>query len=106
MDDLFITFQPQGKLEEILTEKIGATLWRLQRLIIAESKALEDKDYMGKLRNIHEAYNTTILRSISRYESNIERTLYRALHELQRLQGMRQGQSVLTPIAIDIHSNI
>jgi len=106
MDDLFTTLQPQGKLEQVLTEKIGTTLWRLQRLITAESKALEDKDWMGELRKIQEAYNTAILSSISRYESNLERTLYRALHELQRLQGMRQGQTVVAPIAVDIHSNI
>lgn len=106
MEDLFTTLQPQGKIEEVLTEKIGTTLWRLQRLISAESKALQDKDWMGELRKIHEAYNTTILSSISRYESNLERTLYRALHELQRLQGMRRGQSILAPIAVDIHSNV
>ena len=106
MDDLFATLQPLGKIEEVLTEKIGSTLWRLQRLISAESKALAEKDWMGELRKLQEAYNTSTLSSITRYESNLERTLYRALHELQRIQGMRQGQSVLAPIAVDIHSNI
>ena len=106
MDDLFATLQPLGKIEEVLTEKIGSTLWRLQRLISAESQALEDRDWMGELRKLQEVYNSSILSSISRYESNLERTLYRVLHELQRLQGMRQGQAVLAPIAVDVHSNI
>lgn len=106
MDDLFTTLQPVGKIEEVLTEKIGSTLWRMQRLISAESKALEEKDWMGELRKLQEAYNSSILSSITRYESNFERPLYRALHELQRIQGMRQGEAVLTPIAVDVHSNI
>ncbi len=106
MDDLFATLQPLGKIEEVLTEKIGSTLWRMQRLISAESKALGDKDWMGEVRKLQEVYNSSILSSITRYESNLERTLYRALHELQRIQGMRLGEAVLAPIAVDIHSNI
>jgi hypothetical protein len=39
---------------------------------------------------------------LSRYEAGIERALYRALHELQRLQAMRAGKPVLPPVAVDI----
>ena len=39
---------------------------------------------------------------LHRYEAHIERGMYRALHELQRLQAARQGQSVPVPIALDI----
>lgn len=38
----------------------------------------------------------------SRYESHIERSLFRSLHELQRLQAKRHGQDVAPPAAIDI----
>jgi len=37
-----------------------------------------------------------------RYEVSIERGIYRALHELQRLQAARNGEAVTTPLAIDI----
>ena len=37
-----------------------------------------------------------------RYEAHIDRTLYKALHELQRLQAARLGHKVLAPLAIDI----
>ena len=37
-----------------------------------------------------------------RYEAHIDRTLYKALHELQRLQAARFGQKVAAPVAIDI----
>jgi hypothetical protein len=40
--------------------------------------------------------------ALSRYESNIERGLYKALHELQRLQAARSGQAVPPPVAADI----
>ena len=40
---------------------------------------------------------------LSRYEPGIERSLYRALHELQRLQAAcRADGNVLPPVAIDV----
>ena len=39
---------------------------------------------------------------LHRYEAHIERSLFRSLHELQRLQATRQGQAVPAPIASDI----
>ena len=38
----------------------------------------------------------------SRYESHIERSLFRSLHELQRLQAKRQGRDIAAPVAVDI----
>jgi len=42
------------------------------------------------------------LEKVSRYETSIERSLYKALHELQRLQAARQGASVTAPVAVDV----
>jgi hypothetical protein len=42
------------------------------------------------------------LEKVMRYESHLSRLLHRDLHELQRLQAMRQGQPVAAPVAIDI----
>ena len=39
---------------------------------------------------------------LRRYEAHLERVMYRALHELQRLQAVRAGQDVLAPIAVDV----
>jgi hypothetical protein len=39
---------------------------------------------------------------LSRYESAIECGLYRALHELQRLQAERRGQQVPPPVVLDV----
>jgi hypothetical protein len=42
------------------------------------------------------------LAKLSRYETSMERSLYKALHELQRLQASRKGQPVPLPVAVDI----
>jgi hypothetical protein len=39
---------------------------------------------------------------LSRYETAIERQLYRALHELERRQAARLGASVPAPVAVDV----
>jgi hypothetical protein len=41
-------------------------------------------------------------RGSTRYEVTLERSLYRALHELQRLQAARAGQPVPLPEAVDV----
>jgi hypothetical protein len=39
---------------------------------------------------------------LTRYEAALERSLYKALHELQRLQLVRAGRAALAPIAVDV----
>jgi hypothetical protein len=43
-----------------------------------------------------------VLEKIGRYEAAAERSLYKALHELQRLQAARQGQAVTPPAVLDV----
>ena len=57
----------------------------------AVTRQIQSSDVIGKLH---------------RYESHIERGLYRALHELQRLQATRQGQTVPAPMALDITTDL
>lgn len=40
--------------------------------------------------------------SLSRYEAQIDRTLYKTIHELKRLQADRRGHAVIAPIVVDI----
>jgi hypothetical protein len=42
------------------------------------------------------------MEKVMRYEAHLSRQLHRDLHELQRLQAMRQGQDAPVPIAIDV----
>jgi len=49
--------------------------------------------------------NGITMHTLSRYESMLEKSFYRAFHELQRLQAMRLGHQVALPIAIDTEIN-
>jgi hypothetical protein len=37
-----------------------------------------------------------------RYEANLERQLYRALNQLERLQRLRKGESVPPPVVVQV----
>lgn len=43
------------------------------------------------------------LAKVARYESALERGLYRALHELERLQARRAGEAVPPPAAVEVN---
>ncbi|MGV8120692.1 MAG: hypothetical protein AB2L14_13110 [Candidatus Xenobiia bacterium LiM19] len=42
------------------------------------------------------------LERICKYETAIERQLYRAVHELERLQRLRMGEAIVPPLPVDI----
>lgn len=107
--------KPVGELELSLVDRITSNLWRLRRALNAEKEmmyedchpkitfSLDDKD--GK--NLGEAFsydfaNYDTYGKFIRYETSIERGLYKALHELQRLQAIRNGQDVPPPAALDV----
>ncbi len=52
---------------------------------------------------IRDANEANAFSKLSRYEANIVRSLYRALHELQRLQAARRAEGGVTPpVAVDV----
>ncbi len=58
---------------------------------------------------LRDARSTNALTKLSRYEAAIERSLYRARHELERLQAARKGAAVTPPVTIDLtvdHGNL
>lgn len=85
-------------------EKIINVSWRLKRLTKAESEVLE-KGIGCDSHNLRKSFiaaSGTAIQNLSRYEASLERAFYKALHELQRLQGIRLDQSFLAPMVIDI----
>lgn len=97
---------PCGALEELLANKIVNAAWRLQRLTKAECEVFNNDDSFYNEKSLHQAFrgcNGDSLQILSRYEAALERGLYKALHELQRLQAIRLGQPVLAPIAIEVN---
>ncbi|OGN01380.1 MAG: hypothetical protein A3B91_03690 [Candidatus Yanofskybacteria bacterium RIFCSPHIGHO2_02_FULL_41_29] len=65
---------------------------------IEEKEHLEDEsDLMAK-----SIPDDKTLEKLTRYEASLEKGLYRAIHELQRLQSLRRGERPPIPFAIDV----
>ncbi|MEN6577683.1 MAG: hypothetical protein ABFD90_15170 [Phycisphaerales bacterium] len=50
--------------------------------------------------------NSDVIGKFHRYEAHIERGLFNALHQLQRLQTVRQGGTVPASVAVDITAHL
>lgn len=108
--DLYKTFEPQGSVEEMLVDRVVTNVWRLRRAITVERNVMEyfklselnlynsDPERKGCMDMID---NQGIER-VLRYETTIERSLYRALHELERLRGARNGSDKQLPAVVDV----
>ena len=113
--------QPEGEIEVLLTERIIANMWRLRRALEVETAIMEYEKFDDSMAGLDLLLSTSsskedqkrrkktrsmILNSgvetVIRYETTIERGIYKALHELQRIQAARKGQPVLLPLAVDI----
>lgn len=114
---LRVQLAPEGELELILVDRIISNVWRLRRLLRVEKSTMEwsrddtlydSLDFGGKSEGQKERkaerdmITCFAIPHILRYETTIERSLIKALHELQRLQAARNGESAVAPIAIDI----
>ena len=52
---------------------------------------------------LRDAARNNALSKVSRYEAAITRSLFRALHEFQRLQVTREDGQVSAPVAVDVN---
>lgn len=96
--NLIETFQPQGTMEILLVEKIACLAWRQRRAIQAESslfhKGLSNEWNRKNLESFFQGRDGDCLQNLSRYEANIEKNFYRALHQLKELQKARKEASL------------
>lgn len=111
---------PEGEVERLLADRAVASAWRLRRANRLERDVVEQ--VLDRQRALHRSggpyadalqltarqaaahtlHKTDTYSKLSRYEAHIERSLYRALHELERRQAARRGQEVTLPLAVDI----
>lgn len=104
---LYTTLCPQGMMEELLVEKIVNAAWRLRRVTAVEQEIFNKENNFYGLTTLEECFrgmNGSCIHTLSRYESTLERNLYKAIHELQRIQAMRLGQTGPTAITVEMHS--
>ena len=118
---------PVGELEALLVDRIVSSAWRLRRVLAVEAglfsppppiRSAMDLDFRKLIgapeedeetreltvgEHFHnDAHKTDAFSKLSRYEAGIERAMFRALHELQRLQALRAGAPVPPPMAVDV----
>jgi hypothetical protein len=89
--------KPSGELETILVERIISSTWRLKRALCSEQRynrqAVIDVNNMEDyLRNIDYRYEGW--QNYLKYEKAIEREIFKAMYELERLQMIRLGQNL------------
>lgn len=103
--------KPETEIELLLVDRIVANIWRLKRALKGEKemiKANMDDAFSFSPKNdfgtsmVRDFANGETYNKFTRYETSIERGIYKALHELQRLQSMRRGEKPTLPVAIDV----
>src|SRR5262245_58186565 len=94
---------PVGELELLLVDRVVSTAWRLRRLVAVETMLFDRENEPDRAFNNYGREKMSVL---SRYEVTLERSLYRALHELQRLQAARDGQGVPLPEVVEVEVSV
>ena len=105
---------PEGALENILVDRVVSTLWRMRRVVRIETDLMGREEWLSnRKRNLGEKFENDCKGGASflklmRYENSLQRGLYRALHELVRLQMMRLGKEVSAPttLAVDLNNEV
>lgn len=116
-DDLVEQYKPVNIIEKILLERIAVNYLKLFRVQKTETEYLKSRlnprivksnglpdinEMMMKNEVVNEGYTPQITDEdiqplvgiYSRYETTIENRLYRAIHELERVQAIRKGQTI------------
>jgi len=102
-------FKPETEIELLLVDRIIANVWRLRRALKGEKEMIEhdieevygtNKNFGGALS--YDFANYDSYGKFTRYETSLERGIYKALHELQRLQAARSGEKLPPPAIVDV----
>ena len=110
---------PVGFLEGMIVERIAMYCLMLFRAAKAEREFMLSRlsppisDRLGDFDYDGESYRPTIKTedidhlgsTYLRYQTPIENRLYRALHELERMQRRRRGEDVASPVAVDLNTD-
>ncbi len=116
---LHCEYDPQGFMEGLLVERIAICCLMLYRAAKAEREFMlmrlkppisdrlcfidfDDESYKPVIQHADiERLSSVYLR----YQTTIENRLYKAMHELERLQRMRKGEAVASPVMVDVSND-
>ncbi len=113
---VYEALDPVGAIEEMLVDRIISNVWRLRRAIYVEKNSMNwylldsdlfvvipESEEQTKRKKVRNVLSNDSTETILRYETTIERSLFRALHELERLQAKRSGKDTPLPAVLDIN---
>jgi hypothetical protein len=100
-------FDPEFFADALATVDVAATDKKKHEEALSRARQFRDEQKSGWATLgrtfTRDAENANAFSKLSRYETTIERGLYKALHELQRLQAARvAADSVSPPVAVDV----
>ena len=115
---------PVGTVEAVFVESVALDIVRLRRARRFEAEYITDElnppiheaelcDLLIDGQMLDPGLPATIsfkaiqqLVTLQRYESTFANRLFRTLHELERSQRARQGESLPAPVAVDVDVNV
>jgi hypothetical protein len=114
-DGLVESLNPIGFLEESIVDRLATLWWRMDRVRRAEREALKvgtEYAQQDQRRILPEPTHTAFLtwanrgdaymERLGRFETQLEKSFFRLVHELERIQVRRQGQDIPLPVIMDI----
>ena len=98
---------PADELELLLADRVVSSAWRLRRAVALEATLLggEDTGRPGSPDPLAQRTARDRLLALSRHEAALERGLYKALHELRKLQADRGGEPVTVLDAEEVEAS-
>lgn len=118
-NDFSNDLKPVGTMEGILVDQIISGYWRLKRLYRVETQSMDwyandnggftiitESEEQQERKSVRDMVNNETVEVILRYQTTIERSIYKAYHELERLQAKRNNQNVPLPIPIDFGGSL
>lgn len=94
--EFYSQFQPRGLLEKLLLERALTAAWRLSRMIQVESILMNHatkKSFGRGLADVLSGRQGDELSLLCRYETSLERSLFKSLAELRALQSARSSHT-------------
>lgn len=118
-EQVTLELAPCGALESFLADRLVADMWRMRRALTVERHGSEAArevvkgEHMativyGSEEGHGEAieaapFTSHLTEKVLRYLTAIERSFFRTLHELQRIQAARNGEDVPIPAVVDVN---
>ena len=116
---LIADLEPVGEVEILLASRIASLIWRLRRFVEWEVEMTEflqvDRERTASAVRCAQPFDFSPAEifatsceygdqysKLRRYEAHLDRLLYRALHELERVQLARQGEAVAAPAVVEV----